>query len=81
MNSVRSVDVKCGTVVVIMEMKCETSLENREGTGIDGEHTLKNQRTLIGLFVCPAPRTIKNGFISSNSVDSIIPLAISNYRL
>jgi hypothetical protein len=30
------VDVKCGIVVGIMEMKCETSFENREGAGIEG---------------------------------------------
>ena len=42
MNSARSADVKHGIVVEIMEMKCETSLENQEGTGIDGKHTLKN---------------------------------------
>jgi hypothetical protein len=30
------VDLNCGIVVEIMEMKCETSLENREGAGIAG---------------------------------------------
>lgn len=45
MNSVRSVDVKCGGVVEITVMKCETSLENRGG-GTDGkpEKTRKNTK-------------------------------------